>query len=114
MKHPQADLIMQIAKIRADDMCEHWEYVYGTENKWRSVNMVYPYIDCGIHNLKLRMKPSHPDYDTEKNPYRQAKQKVDMSKLPVGTMTNCGEIFEQNKYRALIRTGIAVLTWINR
>jgi hypothetical protein len=94
MKHPDADLIMQAAQIRANGECEHWEYRFtplGVE--WFDVDINLP-LNSDLHNWEIRMKPSHPDFNTDKNPNRPKPvlKQIDMSKLPVGTMTNYGEI----------------------
>jgi hypothetical protein len=94
MKHPQADLIMQAAQIRANGECEHWEYKFtplGVE--WFDVDINLP-LNSDLHNWEIRMKPSHPDFNTDKNPHRPEPvlKQIDMLMLPVGTMTNFGEI----------------------
>jgi hypothetical protein len=101
MRHPQADLILQVAQIRAEGMCEHWEYAFPEDGRgvkvknpvWIGVNLDAP-KNSHLLYVNFRMKPSHPDYNTDKNPNRPRPvlKQIDMSKLPVGTMTNHGEI----------------------
>jgi hypothetical protein len=103
-RHLQADLIMQVAQIRAEGMCEHWEYCHKgfPANIWVSFGMDGP-LGMDIESTNIRMKPSHPDYNTDKNPNRPKPvlKQIDMSKLPVGTMTNYGEIMYQSSVYAL-------------
>jgi hypothetical protein len=103
MRHPQADLIMQIATIRAEGMCEHWEYCHNgfPANIWVSFDMDGPF-GMDIKSTNIRMKPSHPDYNTDKNPNRlkPVLKQIDMLRLPVGTMTNCGVIMYQTSVYA--------------
>jgi hypothetical protein len=97
MKHPQADLIMQVATIRAKGMCEHWESSIDTSygKVWVDFTEDCP-LNSDLYSRTIRMKPSHPDYNTDKNPNRPKPElkQIDMSMLPVGTMTNYGEIIE--------------------
>jgi hypothetical protein len=93
MKHPQADLIMQVAAIRAEGMCEHYKYQGTESNSWADFDLLFPLINS-LNGITIRMKPSHPDYNTDKNPHRTKPvlKQIDMSRLPVGTMTNYGKI----------------------
>jgi hypothetical protein len=105
MKHPQADLIMQVAQIHADGECEHWEYriktTYGVG--WFDFTVDHP-RNSDLYCREIRMKPSHPDYNTEKNPNRPkpVSKQIDMSNLPVGTMTNYGEIIKKSTLVAFV------------